>query len=49
MLATLTPGGWVFLLTSTVSMTGLVVWCFWRVLTLPPEDVHGGPPVGLGP
>ncbi len=32
------PSGWFFLLTSCLSVTGLVVWCFYRVLTLPRDE-----------
>jgi hypothetical protein len=36
--------GWIFLLFSTITVTTLVSWCFYRVLTLPPheaeEDLH---------
>ncbi|MFN0008329.1 MAG: hypothetical protein ACKVXR_10505 [Planctomycetota bacterium] len=34
---TLQPLGWVFLIVSVGFVTGLVVWCYRRVLTLPPE------------
>jgi hypothetical protein len=30
--------GWVFLLVSCTFVIGLVTWCFYRVLTLPPEE-----------
>lgn len=29
------PSGWFFLLTSCLSVTGIVIWCFYRVLSLP--------------
>ena len=29
--------GWVFLLTSLAFVWGLTIWCFYRVLNLPPE------------
>lgn len=49
MFATLTVSGWIFMLTSTIGVTVLTAWCFWRVLRLPPDDVGEGPPAGLGP
>ncbi len=30
--------GWFFLLTSCLSVTGLVIWCFYRVLSLPRDE-----------
>ena len=27
--------GWLFMLTSTLSMTALTLWCFYRVLAAP--------------
>lgn len=36
--------GWVFLLLSVGSVTALTVYCFYKVLTLPPseeDDLHG--------
>lgn len=36
--------GWVFLLVSVTSVMALTVYCFYKVLTLPPseeEDLHG--------
>jgi hypothetical protein len=32
------PMGWVFLLASLSFVWGLVIYCFYRVLTLPPEE-----------
>ncbi len=29
----LTPFAWIFMLTSMISVTVLVVWCFFRILT----------------
>jgi len=31
--------GWIFMLTSLAFVWGLTAWCFYRVLTLPPEGV----------
>ena len=45
----LTMGGLVVLLVSTLSVTGLVIWCFYRVLTLPPDEPPPPPPPGFGP
>ena len=50
MLATseITAIGWIFLLVSTLSVTGVTIWCFKRVLANPgdkPPDSH----IGLGP
>lgn len=30
--------GWFFLLTSCLSVTGVAIWCFYRVLSLPKEE-----------
>jgi hypothetical protein len=32
--------GWVFMLSSTLSVTALVVWCFYRVLGAPEEPAE---------
>ena len=40
-------GGWAIMLVSLVFVWGLTGWCFYRVLTSPPEDVSGAP-AGLG-
>ncbi len=29
----MTPGGWISLILSVGSVTGLLVWCVWKVLT----------------
>ena len=34
---TLQPIGWIFMLISVGFVTILVIWCFARVLSLPPE------------
>lgn len=31
--------GWIFLLTSCLAVTGVTVWCFYRVLSMPGESV----------
>ena len=33
----MTPLGWIFLILSTAFVWGLTGWCFYKVLTLPPE------------
>jgi hypothetical protein len=48
MLATLTIGGWIFMILSCGAVTALVVWCFRRVLTHPEKKEPDLPP-GLGP
>ena len=42
------PLGWVFLLVSVGFVVTLVVWCFYRVLTAPPQDHVVKPPDALG-
>lgn len=49
MIANLTIGGWIFMLVSTLAVTAMTAYCFWRVLRLPPERVGEGPPAGFGP
>lgn len=34
----MTAGGWIFMLVSVGAVWALTLWCFHRVLTLPPED-----------
>ena len=41
--------GLAVLLVSSLVVTGLVVWCFYRVLTLPPDETPPPPPPGFGP
>lgn len=43
----MTTAGWIFLGLSTAFVWGLVIWCFYRVLTAPkettkPPDILGG-------
>lgn len=38
--ASLTPQGWAMMLTSISVVLGLVSYCLYRVLTLPPVDVE---------
>jgi hypothetical protein len=40
--ATLQPIGWIFLIVSVGFVAGLVIWCFSRVLSLPPESNDSG-------
>ena len=32
------PGGWITMLASLAFVWGLTFWCYYRVLTAPPED-----------
>lgn len=34
----MTSLGWVFLIVSISFVWGLTIWCFYQVLTLPPEE-----------
>jgi hypothetical protein len=34
----MSPGGWVVMVVSIGFVLGLVVWCYWRVLRLPPLE-----------
>jgi hypothetical protein len=38
----MTAGGWLLLVVSCGTVTSLVAWCFWKVLTLPRpcDDPH---------
>ncbi len=40
--------GWTFMLLSVGFVTGLTGWCFYRVLTAPPDDHVVKPPDSLG-
>lgn len=44
----MTPGGWIIMLLANVFVWGLTAWCFYRVLTAPPEDHVVEPPASLG-
>jgi len=48
MLATLTTGGWIFMILSIGAVTTLVVYCYWRILSHP-ELKEPDLPGGLGP
>jgi hypothetical protein len=41
----MTALGWIFLLSSTAFVWGLCGWCFYRVLTLPPQEQDVPEPV----
>lgn len=45
----MTTAGWIFMLTSVTSMTGLMLWCFYRVLARPesPDALHA--PLDIDP
>ena len=44
----MTPAGWIIMLVANAFVWGLVIWCFYRVLTAPPEDHVVEPPASLG-
>jgi hypothetical protein len=37
---TLTPGGWTIMIVSVGSVLALVIFCLFRVLSLPPGEVE---------
>jgi hypothetical protein len=39
----MTVGGWIFMCVSVGFVWGLCLWCFSKVLTLPPEGEERGP------
>jgi hypothetical protein len=43
----MTGGGWILLLVSTAFVWSLTIWCYYKVLTAPPEDFTK-PPDSLG-
>ena len=36
----MTIGGWIMLVTSIGSVSGLFIWCIYQVLTIPQETEH---------
>lgn len=44
----MTTGGWTTLLISTVAVWTLAIWCYWKVLSAPPDDDISQPPDSLG-
>jgi hypothetical protein len=36
----MTIGGWIMLITSIGSVSGLFAWCIYKVLTIPRETEH---------
>jgi hypothetical protein len=48
MIATLSTGGWVFMILSIAAVTILVVACYYRILAHPERD-EPDLPGGLGP
>jgi hypothetical protein len=44
----MTFGGVVFMVASLTFVWGLTAWCFYKVLTAPPEDHVVKPPDSLG-
>lgn len=41
------PAGWVMMILSLTFVLGLVAFCFWRVLTTPPEGEAGAGDVDI--
>jgi hypothetical protein len=44
----MSPVGWLFLVVSVGFVVTLVAWCFYRVLSAPPQDHVVKPPDTLG-
>lgn len=44
----MSPLGWLFLLASVGFVVILTIWCFYRVLSAPPQDHVVKPPDSLG-
>lgn len=44
----MTAGGWAIMLGSLTCVWGLALWCYYKVLTAPPEDHVVEPPASLG-
>jgi hypothetical protein len=44
----MTTGGWLVMAVSLMFVWGLTFWCYFRVLTAPPEDHVVVPPASLG-
>lgn len=44
----MTAGGWLTMILSLVFVWGLTLWCYYRVLTAPPEEEIEVPPASLG-
>ena len=36
----MTPGGWIIMLLATGGMTGLLVWCIYKVVATPGSTEH---------
>lgn len=45
----MTAAGWVFMLSSVAFVTGLVIFCFYRVLTIPNAAEHLRGPLNIDP
>jgi hypothetical protein len=43
----MTAAGWIFMLCSTGLVTGVMVFCFCRVLTRPPASEHMHAPLDI--
>lgn len=44
----MTTTGMLFMICSLAFVWGLAIWCFWRVLSAPPDDHVVKPPDSLG-
>jgi hypothetical protein len=44
----MTTIGWVFMIVSVGSVWGLMLWCYYKVLSAPPDDHVVKPPDSLG-
>ena len=44
----MTTVGWLMMSVSLVMVWGLALWCYYRVLSAPPDDHVVEPPASLG-
>lgn len=44
----MTGGGWILMLASTAAVWSLAIWCYYKVLSAPPEEHLTKPPDSLG-
>jgi hypothetical protein len=45
----MTAGGWIMMLLAIGGMTGLLVWCVWKVVSTPGSTEHLHSPVDIDP
>lgn len=45
----MTAGGWIMMLLAIGGMTGLLVWCVWKVMSTPGSTEHLHSPVDIDP